>query len=121
MPMGFEHHRKSGFVGGNGGGAERIVLTSVTTAIGLLSVSATTTEVKAGGTRLAGRKQIFIFNDSVVDMYISFSTPITPATGDSILIESGTDMVIDVDPLVNEPLYIRTDTATVNIRIMEVQ
>lgn len=97
-----------------------IPVTSSSFAIGTITISPTATELKAGASALANRRQMFVVNDSSVPCFFNFDNPPIIANGDSIIGFSGEAIVIDLDPNTYEPWYVVTNEVTTTIRVFEI-
>lgn len=87
-------------------GAQVSLLTSALVVVGL-------TAVPLPATALLGRQKILVQNDSAKDIYVG-SSGVTTATG--IRIAKGSTMELDVGEIA---LYAISDTAALNIRVLE--
>lgn len=88
--------------------------------IGPLSVTnVVPVELKVGATALEGRCRIVIFNDSSYLVYIGFSPTMTPNEG--VLLNSGNNVEIKLDPTKNMKIYALAYEGTAEIKIMEIK
>lgn len=127
MAIGLPHHRPTepvevtGTVAISGGVDGGTFFTSASVAIGDMTISPTTTEIKVGVSRLANRKQLYVLNDSSSLCYINFTNPIVINDRNYVTLLSGEEVVFTLDPTVDEAIYIRTEEITTDIRIIEVK
>jgi hypothetical protein len=110
MPLGYSHHRAS----------ERSVDGLV---IAWITVTAAGVEVKAGSEILAGRRKVYVVNDSSKLIYLGDTPGFDPASG-SLICFSGEAIGFELSPnRVGGPfrLWAKTDEGTTTIRAAEVK
>lgn len=114
MPLGHVHHRNSSN-------------SLVETVFGMLNVGKTPVEVKVGATILAGRKEIYIVNDSSNVIFMSQDETFVVGVDAAMAIYSGTvfRIIVQVNPAIGNELqrfYVATDDLEgIVIQIVEVK
>lgn len=92
----------------------RAIRTPVT---GIVTVTATTAEIFAGASRLAGRRKMIIKNEDPVIRIRIGSSSVTQQNG--FPIEPGAVFEIEFDPATDVPIYAISEGAEVQVAIME--
>lgn len=82
-------------------------------------LSASATELKVGGTPLAGRHTLLVNNDSSFSIFFGFDNTVTTSTG--LFVPSGNVLKINLDPNTTFSLFAIAGVTNTDITIIEIK
>lgn len=123
------HHRNSGLLIKNNGESvnmadlkeKEITVRNISSGstIGKLSVSTSPVGIKVGSESLENRHTVQVINDSSFLIFVGFDSNMT--IDEAVLVQSGLNLELRVDPSEEIKFYAMTEQATAEITVVEIK